>query len=293
MEPAPAPGGSGTFDARYVAFVQTIGPLRPRLHRYCARMTGSVLDGEDVVQEALFAAYRQLDSYDDARPLAPWIFRIAHNRCLDFLRRRRTRRRAETAVSAPAATDAAVTDPPAVDRAVERLVARLPPLERACVLLKDVFDHSLEETASLTGSTVGGVKAALHRGRGKLQRAEAETPPPRRPLPEVARLYAERFARRDWDGVRALLAEAARVRVADCFEGPVAGAPYFGNYERIPHPWTSRAGFVDGEPAVLVSTGDAPPTAVRLDIAGGRIVSITDFAHCPWVVAAAAAVTWS
>jgi RNA polymerase sigma-70 factor (ECF subfamily) len=61
----------GAFDARYIAFLETIAQLRPRLHRYCPRMTGSVLDGEDVVQDALFEAYRKLDTYDDARPLAP------------------------------------------------------------------------------------------------------------------------------------------------------------------------------------------------------------------------------
>jgi RNA polymerase sigma-70 factor (ECF subfamily) len=289
MEPAPAPDGSGTFEARYRAFIETIGPLRPRLHRYCARMTGSVLDGEDVVQEALVLAYRRLDTYDDARPLAPWLFRIAHNRCLDFLRRRRTRRRAETALPLPEAAAPVASDPPAVDRAIERLVTRLPPLERACVLLKDVLDHSLEETAALTGSTVGGVKEALHRGRGKLLNAAAAPPPPR-PLPALARLYAERFARKDWDGVRALLADDARLRVADCYQGPVAGAPYFANYEQIPRPWTARAGFVDGEAVVLITTADGPPTAVRLEIVAGHVVRITDYAHCPWVVAAAAVV---
>jgi RNA polymerase sigma factor (sigma-70 family) len=69
--------------------------LRPRLHCYCARMVGSVLDGEDVVQDALFQAYRKLESFDDTRPLGPWLFRIAHNQCIDFLRRRRVRRDAE------------------------------------------------------------------------------------------------------------------------------------------------------------------------------------------------------
>lgn len=64
----------GKFEARYIAFLETINHLRPNLHRYCARMTGSVLDGEDVVQEALFQAYRMLDTYDDSRPLAPWLF---------------------------------------------------------------------------------------------------------------------------------------------------------------------------------------------------------------------------
>ena len=82
---------SGPFDSRYVAFLETISALRPSLHRYCARMTGSVMDGEDVVQEALFEAYRKLDTFDESRPLKPWLFRIAHNRCIDFLRRRGVR----------------------------------------------------------------------------------------------------------------------------------------------------------------------------------------------------------
>src|SRR5499427_3339187 len=95
---------SGVFDARYLAFLETINHLRPSLHRYCSRMTGSVLDGEDVVQDALFLAYRKLDTFDDSRPLAPWLFRIAHNSCIDFLRRREVRQHAEH----EAAIDAAV-----------------------------------------------------------------------------------------------------------------------------------------------------------------------------------------
>jgi RNA polymerase sigma-70 factor, ECF subfamily len=66
----PASGG-GPLEARYLAFLETITNLRPSLHRYCSRMTGSVLDGEDVVQEALFQAYRKLDTFDETRPLAP------------------------------------------------------------------------------------------------------------------------------------------------------------------------------------------------------------------------------
>jgi RNA polymerase sigma-70 factor (ECF subfamily) len=296
MEPAPAAGGAGTFEARYLAFIQAVGPLRPRLHRYCARMTGSVLDGEDVVQEALVVAYRRLDAYDESRPLAPWLFRIAHNRCLDFLRRRRTRRLAETAAAPEESAAPATTDPPAVSRAIERLVTRLPPLERACVLLKDVLDHSLEEVAELTGSTVGGVKAALHRGRGKLARIET-VPAAVSAVPEIVRLYAERFARRDWDGVRALLADDARLRVADCYQGTVAGSPYFGHYERWTQPWTAAAGFVDGEPVVLfgppASDGgvSTPVSAVRLALAHGRVRAITDYAHCAWVLPAASVVS--
>jgi RNA polymerase sigma-70 factor (ECF subfamily) len=61
----------GPFEARYIAFVETIANLRPDLHRYCTRMTGSVMDGEDIVQETLFQAYRKLDTFDDTRPLKP------------------------------------------------------------------------------------------------------------------------------------------------------------------------------------------------------------------------------
>src|SRR3982750_1187725 len=88
-------------DARYVAFLETIATLRPSLHRYCSRMTGSIFDGEDVVQEALFQAYRMLESFDDSRPLKPWLFRIAHNRCIDFLRRRGVRDEADAAAAGP------------------------------------------------------------------------------------------------------------------------------------------------------------------------------------------------
>src|SRR5688572_21182098 len=91
---------SGPMDAGYVAFLDTITQLRPSLHRFCSRMTGSVLDGEDVVQDALIQAYRKLDTFDDTRPLKPWLFRIAHNRCIDFLRRRGLREETEAAVAA-------------------------------------------------------------------------------------------------------------------------------------------------------------------------------------------------
>ena len=98
---------TGPFEARYLAFLETIAALRPSLHGYCARMTGSVMDGEDVVQEALFEAYRKLDQFDQNRPLKPWLFRIAHNRCIDFLRSRGVRDEAEMAAAVAEAIEPA------------------------------------------------------------------------------------------------------------------------------------------------------------------------------------------
>jgi DNA-directed RNA polymerase specialized sigma24 family protein len=58
MDSPDSPGARGPYEARYLAFLETITHLRPSLHRYCSRMTGSVVDGEDVVQDALFQAYQ-------------------------------------------------------------------------------------------------------------------------------------------------------------------------------------------------------------------------------------------
>ena len=289
--------GAGPYEARYVAFLETITTLRPSLHRYCARMTGSVMDGEDVVQEALFEAYRKLDKFDESRPMKPWLFRIAHNRSIDFLRRRGVRHAAEEAAAVP---DAAQAAEPALDtgKAVEHLVLTLPPKERACVLLKDVFDYSLQEISELVDSTAGGVKAALNRARTKL----AESPPTAKSaqsaspqLKQIMQLYVDRFNRRDWDGVRELTSADARLRVAERFAGKLADAPYFANYERWPWPWKLATGEVDGEAVVIILRHDAgtwtPHSAIRLKVIGQRIVRIEDYIHCPWLLPAAASMS--
>src|SRR5215813_8736588 len=288
---------SGPFEARYLAFLETVTQLRPSLHRYCSRMTGSVMDGEDVVQEALFEAYRKLDKFDDRRPLKPWLFRIAHNRCIDFLRKRGVQIEAETAATVPDVVETA--DPSVLDlgRAVEHLVTSLPPKERACVLLKDVFDYSLEEIAELVDSTVGGVKSALNRGRAKL----AVTPPAAKvsrsvdpELTQIMRLYVDRFNRRDWDGVRELIRADARLNVADRFSGNLADAPYFSNYGKLPLHWKLAAGELDGEPVAIILQQGAdiwtPYSVIRMHVIGDRIERIVDYVHCPWVISAAASV---
>ena len=205
----------------------------------------------------------------------------------DFLRRRGVREEAEA--EAVGADIVEPKDPPgaALGRAVEHLVTALPPKERACVLLKDVFDYSLEEIAELVDSTVGGVKAALNRGRSKLTSHPAETKRASVPLP-LLHLYVERFNRRDWDGVRELITADARLQVADRFAGPLSQSPYFGRYERVSAPSQLAVGEAEGEPVVvaLKPGGDdwKPLAIIRLHVVDGRIHEISDYTHCPWVL---------
>src|SRR5262245_54286049 len=285
---------AGKFDARYIAFLETISQLRPQLHRYCSRMTGSITDGEDVVQDALFRAYRSLDTYDDRRPLKPWLFKIAHNQCIDFLRHRAVRGEAEAAAAAPDLIEPAEPFGPTAGPAIEHLVLNLPPKERACVLLKDVFEYSLEEIAGLVDSTVGGVKAALNRGRSKLASMEGRSIAPRVPSlvnKQILQLYVERFNRRDWDGLRELISADARLLVADRYSGSFADGGYLGVYSRMPVAWRLTLGEVDGETLViLLNLRDGAweiQGIIRVEIAAdGRIEKISDYQHCPWILTA-------
>ena len=190
-------------------------------------------------------------------------------------------------------------DPPVlgVGRAVEQLVISLPPMERACVLLKDIFDYTLEEIAELVSSTVGGVKAALSRGRSKLAASSRPVTSRREVSPELSRLlhlYVDRFNKHDWEGLRKLISADARLRVADRFVGSLDESPYFGNYERQTVPWRLAVAEVDGELAVVAlrQYGDEwrPSSVARLQVTDQHIAHIADYAHCPWVLSAAASV---
>jgi RNA polymerase sigma-70 factor (ECF subfamily) len=285
----------GIFDTRYKAFLEAAGQFRPQLHRYCARMAGSVMDGEDIMQEVLFEAYRKLGQFEDGRPMGPWLFRIAHNRCIDFLRRNQTRRRAERLAAIPD-----IAHPPEpigheIDRALELLVINLPPKERACVLLKDVFDYSLEDIASLVDSTVGGVKSALNRGRSKLAGAYESLEVRGAPNPELTKLlglYVELFNRRDWTRLREVISADARLRITNFFAGKLSDSYFFTYFERMRTPWRFALGILDGEPIAMelheVDGVWIAHAATRLDTRGGKIVRMRHYVECPWVFATAA-----
>jgi RNA polymerase sigma-70 factor, ECF subfamily len=282
-------------------FLGAIDALRPRLHRFCARMTGSALDGEDVVQETLAQAFDALHTLEHQSRLEPWLFRIAHHRCVDLLRRER--RQLEdmvpyTADHEPVPPHHPALDDTPIDEALAALVGELPPKERAAVLLKDVLDYRLHEIAEIVDSTVGGVKTALHRARGKLRGGRGTTPLPSAPLDDDGRrlleAYAECFNRRDWVALSRLVQADARLEIVGVSAGTmrdVLGRNYYGNYAKRPWEWRVSLAQVDGEPVLVhwrrTDVKDSewqPVNAARIWCADGRIVRIRDYVHVHYLL---------
>jgi RNA polymerase sigma factor (sigma-70 family) len=267
-------------------FLTLVAGVRPELHRYCARLTGSVFDGEDIVQDALARAFYALSLLVDVPPLRPWLFRIAHNAALDFLKSH-GRKYVESIADVDDVAGAEDKPEPAVVRAALATFLSLPVTQRSSVILKDVLGHSLEETAETMGTTVLAVKSALVRGRAKLleqaRDAEAATAVPRAELDRYARL----FNARDWDGVRALVSDDCRLDlVSKSQRRGKQVAFYFARYEQ--ESLTARVARVDGRLALALYPASAPASAkpayfILLELAAGRVTNIRDFRYVPYI----------
>lgn len=188
----------------WARFQSQYEPLRPQLYRYCRHLTRSAWDAEDLVQDALARAFATIGSlHEPPKDARAWLFRVASNLWIDRMRR----------VTRELPSPTAVAPPPdhAVREAAGTLLSQLSPQERAAVVLKDAFDSTLEEIAEILSTSVGAVKAALHRGRGKL--AEPKQAASNEPLPEVIDAFCKAFNAHDLDRVAALLLENATVEV--------------------------------------------------------------------------------
>ncbi|NUO52731.1 MAG: sigma-70 family RNA polymerase sigma factor [Polyangiaceae bacterium] len=231
-------------DARE-AFLGLVGDVRPELHRYCARMMGSVIEGEDVVQDTLAKAYYALSQMAEPPALKPWLFRIAHNTAMDHLRRYE-RKNVDLVAEPPepAVTDEGEVDPELVEAALSVFI-ELPPMQRSALVLKDVLGHSLEQTAATMGTTVQAVKNALLRARASVVQRAPRPPAPHANIePELRKKlqgYADLFNARDWDGLRALIGEECRLDLVSRAERRGAGVrEYYARYEG-PSPRGGRA----------------------------------------------------
>jgi RNA polymerase sigma-70 factor, ECF subfamily len=285
--------------AAWHRYIDVVAPLRPVLHGYCRRLTGDVWDAEDLVQDTLLRAFGTLGSIVTRieNPRA-YLLRTATNLWIDAARRRGT----EADALAEAAPDPA---PPGDTAAAMRdagtvLLQRLAPQERAAVVLKELFDYSLEEIAAVLGTTVGAVKAALHRGRTRLREPEGEAAS-QRPVPSVALVdrFVEGYRAADIPGLLALMLDTASVenvgsmidvgraafaRKPGWFDGLVHGHPEWPPQFAYESARLERHVF-HGEPLALgfaTRRGrEALESIIRLAEEDGRIARIRAYAFCP------------
>jgi len=276
-----------TDDVR-AEFERLVGEVRPKLHRYCARMTGSAVDAEDIVQDALMKALAALPNVGVIGNPEGWLFRIAHNTALDFLRLRARdpMLRNNEALDMIASPESPDHDHQAATMSL-RTFMRLPSLQRSAVILKDVLGHSLDEVASITGASGAAAKSALQRGRVRLRELASEpagVSPPM--LSDVMRVrlirYVEGFRTGDFDTVRAMLADDVRLDLVAKlrWQGKSEVGEYYGAYAASEQ-WAYAAGVVDGRAAMLVYDREVsletPAYFVALDFDGDRVISIHDF----------------
>jgi RNA polymerase sigma factor (sigma-70 family) len=286
----PSPDGS-----RKAELLALAGELRPELHRYCARLMGSVIDGEDVVQDTFARALVALGEIEEMPQLRPWLFRIAHNRALDLLRSRRVRK-AEPIEIAFDIADEANPDPvevlmrqEAVETAVSRF-AELPLIQRSVVILKDVLDESLKDIAELLDLTVDAVKAHLARGRARLRDVNAQASAlsePKPASPAVAR-YVALFNQRNWDGLRALLADDVKLHQSTypVRVGAADVGMFFTIYAKFDGVRLAPA-WVEGREVIAVfedGTDAKPSYFMWLEWRDDRISFIRDYRYARYIV---------
>ena len=284
-----------TSSDRRAELLALTGEVRGELHRYCARLMGSVIDGEDVVQDTLARALAALGEIEETPQLRPWLFKIAHNRALDLLRSRSVRK-AEPIETASEIADESHPDPmevlmrqEAVETAVSRF-AELPLLQRSVVILKDVLDESLKDIADLLDLTVDAVKAQLARGRARLRdiNAQAATLSAVRPVSAATARYVTLFNAQNWDGLRALLADDVRLHQSTypVRTGAADVGMFFTIYAKFEGVRLAPA-WVEGREVIAVfeeGSGAKPSYFMWLEWRNGHISFIRDYRYARYVV---------
>lgn len=291
--------------AAWHRYVDELAPIRPALHDYCRRLTGNLWDAEDLAQDTLLRAFGRWGvTYPAIRDPRAYLLRTATNVWIDTLRRRRLesldRERDPDTLAAAGADPSAAGD---VRDAGTRLLQRLSPQERVALVLKEAFDMSLEEIADLLSTTTGAVKAALHRGRGRLATA---SDPAQRPLPSTALLdrFVVLFDAKDVAGLIALLVEGAVAEnVGTSMHvglDPDHGVPHF--LHKVVHghaDWPPEAQWeatrleraeVEHEPVLLIIATrggmERLMSVLRFDEVEGRIARIRSYGFCPETIRA-------
>ncbi len=265
--------------------------VRSELHRYLARMTGSVIDGEDVLQDTLLAASVALQSGTQVQNMRAWLFRIAHNTALNMFRARKR----EAAMKEHFFHLPPIDQPTANDTLPEALTPylALTPTQRSVVILRDVLGYSAKEVSDLTGNSIAAVKSSLRRGRLALVDARADPRPKNDALSEsqtqALHKYANLFNAHDFDGLRDMLSAEVRLELVsvDYREGKAKVSGYYSNYAKQDD-WLMCPGMVEGRPALLVMdqnvSGRIPAYFILVNVKSSGVEFIRDFRYARYAM---------
>lgn len=163
-----------------VAFEALVKKFGGPLLNYCRRMVGDATVAEDLAQETFVKFYLGLPGFDPSRPVSPFLYRIAHNHCLDWLRKKKVPTVAlvwedeDGEARVADAPDSSLAPDKLLERrevwqAVDEALASLPPVYRSALIMRHREGLSYEEIAAALDMPLGTVKARIHRGREKLQ----------------------------------------------------------------------------------------------------------------------------
>jgi RNA polymerase sigma-70 factor (ECF subfamily) len=275
-------------------YLDLLNPIRPDLYRYCRRLTGCVWDAEDLVQETLVRGFATLGKAHPGvgHPRA-YLLRTATNAWIDTLRRRGGELLEEVE---PMADPVGAPPPGALRDAGAALIQRLSPQERAAIVLKEVFELSLEEAADVLQTTPGAVRSALHRARGRL-REPAAALLHRAPSEALVDRFVAAFNAADLPALTALLLDGASIEQLGCAwstgrkaleEGfltkAVYGHPEWPAAFQYESSRLERAVYL-GEPIALglvVRRGrEALEQVMRFEEQDGSVACIRTYAFCP------------
>jgi RNA polymerase sigma-70 factor, ECF subfamily len=234
------------------AFEEIFRDHRRFLWGLCYRMTGNAADADDLVQETFVRAWKNPPERTE-EPWRPWLARVAMNLSRDLLRRRKRRRYEGPWLPSPVETGEEAATPPdepareqgdpasrydmleSVSFAFLLALEALTPAQRAVLLLRDVFDYSVKETAEALDMSEPSVKTTHHRARKAMRDYDRERRPPTRSLQEQTRRAMERFMNclfnRDVAGAEALLAADVRHLADGGGEFIAARSPVVGRHK--------------------------------------------------------------